>query len=79
MIDDTFAGLGLWFSKMINPIEAEYQHGMTDQHDRTKTMIRLGKLAGKVSTMKDILEEFVNGEIKPKQPIVIRDFVSCDS
>ena len=66
MIDDTFAGLGPWFASMINPIESEYQLDLKDTADRTQTMVRLGKLGGKVSGMGDLLSEFVSGELKKK-------------
>jgi len=74
MVNDAFLELNDWFAGLLNPIQTEYQRGMTDGHSRTETMLRLSKLAGQVTGMKDMIEGYVNVDLNPKPRIILPDY-----
>lgn len=76
MVDGAFNELSQWFAGLLNPIQTEYQRGMTDQRSRTETMLRLSKLAGMVTGMKDQVEGYINVDLNPRPKIQLPDYVS---
>ncbi|KAJ9611482.1 hypothetical protein H2200_004666 [Cladophialophora chaetospira] len=74
MVEGAFNELHQWFAGLLDPIQTEYQRGMTNDKSRTDTMLRLSKLAGQVTSMKDLIEGYVNLDLNPKPRIELPDY-----
>lgn len=75
MVEAAFEGLSPWFTGIINKILAVWKIGVTPKDNKVATEVRLGKLAGEANTVKDLVLDYANKELRAKPPLDINAFV----
>jgi len=75
MITSAFEELKLWFSKLINPLEGEWQRLHSNTNDQLATEFSLGNLVGEANGMAATLMKQVNEDLNPKPALAIKEFM----